>query len=62
MWADNLNFIAISSSLVIIIMGKKGKKAQAGKPKKVTPKDIGKKLDSEERKKHWGSEEDVLKC
>lgn len=27
-------------------MGKKGKKAQAGKPKKVTPKDIGKRLDA----------------
>ena len=27
-------------------MGKKGKKAQAGKPKKLTPKDIGKRLDS----------------
>ena len=26
-------------------MGKKGKKAQAGKPKKLTPKDIGKRLD-----------------
>ena len=26
-------------------MGKKGKKAQAGKPKKLTPKDIGKQLD-----------------
>ena len=25
-------------------MGKKGKKAQAGKPKKLTPKDIGKRL------------------
>ena len=28
-----------------IIMGKKGKKTQAGKPKKLTPKDIGKRLD-----------------
>ena len=27
-------------------MGKKGKKAQAGKPKKITPKDISKKLDA----------------
>ena len=27
-------------------MGKKGKKAQAGKPKKLTPKDISKKLDA----------------
>jgi hypothetical protein len=27
-------------------MGKKGKKAQAGKPKKLTPKDIGKRLDA----------------
>ena len=27
-------------------MGKKGKKAQAGKPRKITPKDIGKKLDA----------------
>ena len=27
-------------------MGKKGKKAQAGRPKKVTPKDISKKLDA----------------
>ena len=27
-------------------MGKKGKKAQAGKPKKITPKDIGKRLDA----------------
>ena len=27
-------------------MGKKGKRAQAGKPKKLTPKDIGKKLDA----------------
>ena len=26
-------------------MGKKGKKAQAGKPKKLTPKDVGKRLD-----------------
>ena len=26
-------------------MGKKGKKAQAGKPKKLTPKDIGKRID-----------------
>ena len=26
-------------------MGKKGKKAQAGKPKKLTPKEIGKRLD-----------------
>ena len=28
-----------------VVMGKKGKKAQAGKPKKLTPKDIGKRLD-----------------
>ena len=28
-----------------LTMGKKGKKAQAGKPKKLTPKDIGKRLD-----------------
>ena len=27
-------------------MGKKGKKAQAGKPKKLTPKDVGKRLDT----------------
>ena len=27
-------------------MGKKGKKAQAGKPKKPTPKEIGKRLDA----------------
>jgi TPR repeat protein len=27
-------------------MGKKGKKAQAGKPKKLTPKDVGKRLDA----------------
>ena len=27
-------------------MGKKGKKAQAGKPKKLTPKDVGKSLDT----------------
>ena len=27
-------------------MGKKGKKAQAGKPKKLTPKDIGKRMDA----------------
>ena len=27
------------------IMGKKGKKALAGKPKKLTPKDVGKRLD-----------------
>ena len=27
-------------------MGKKGKKAQAGKPKKLTPKDISKRLDA----------------
>ena len=26
-------------------MGKKGKKAQAGKPKRLTPKDVGKRLD-----------------
>ena len=26
--------------------GKKGKKAQAGKPKKLTPKDVGKRLDT----------------
>ena len=26
-------------------MGKKGKKTQAGKPKKLTPKDVGKRLD-----------------
>jgi hypothetical protein len=26
-------------------MGKKGKKAQAGKPKKLTPKDVGKRFD-----------------
>ena len=26
-------------------MGKKGKRAQAGKPKKLTPKDVGKRLD-----------------
>ena len=31
-------------------MGKKGKKAQAGKPKKLTPKDVGKRLDVLERK------------
>lgn len=31
-------------------MGKKGKKAQAGKPKKLTPKDIGKRLDALARK------------
>ena len=29
-----------------IIMGKKGKKDQAGKPKKLTPKDVGKRLDA----------------
>ena len=28
-----------------LTMGKKGKKAQAGKPKKLTPKDVGKRLD-----------------
>ena len=27
-------------------MGKKGKKAQAGKPKKLTPKDVGKRLNT----------------
>ena len=27
-------------------MGKKGKKAQAGKPKKLTPKDVGKRMDT----------------
>ena len=27
-------------------MGKKGKKAQAGKPKKLTPKDVGKRLNA----------------
>ena len=27
-------------------MGKKGKKAQAGKPKKLTPKDVAKRLDT----------------
>eukprot|EP00563_Minutocellus_polymorphus_P007163 CAMPEP_0181048480 /NCGR_PEP_ID=MMETSP1070-20121207/15459_1 /TAXON_ID=265543 /ORGANISM="Minutocellus polymorphus, Strain NH13" /LENGTH=59 /DNA_ID=CAMNT_0023127269 /DNA_START=201 /DNA_END=376 /DNA_ORIENTATION=- len=27
-------------------MGKKGKKAQAGKAKKLTPKDVGKRLDA----------------
>merc|ERR1719199_1438200 len=27
-------------------MGKKGKKTQAGKPKKLTPKDVGKRLDA----------------
>ena len=27
-------------------MGKKGKKAQAGKPKKLTPKDVGKRMDA----------------
>ena len=26
-------------------MGKKGKKTQAGKPKRLTPKDVGKRLD-----------------
>ena len=31
-------------------MGKKGKKAQAGKPKKLTPKDVGKRLDALVRK------------
>ena len=31
-------------------MGKKGKKAQAGKPKKLTPKDVGKRLDMLVRK------------
>lgn len=31
-------------------MGKKGKKAQAGKPKKLTPKEIGKRLDALVRK------------
>ena len=31
-------------------MGKKGKKAQAGKPKKLTPKDVGKRLDVLARK------------
>ena len=30
----------------IFKMGKKGKKAQAGKPKKLSPKDIGKRLDA----------------
>ena len=30
---------------VTSIMGKKGKKALAGKPKKLTPKDVGKRLD-----------------
>ena len=29
----------------VAAMGKKGKKAQAGKPKKLTPKDVGKRLD-----------------
>ena len=31
-------------------MGKKGKKAQAGKPKKLTPKDVGKRLDGLSKK------------
>ena len=31
-------------------MGKKGKKAQTGKPKKLTPKEIGKRLDALEKK------------
>jgi len=30
--------------ILSLTMGKKGKKAQAGKPKKLTPKDIGKRL------------------
>ena len=35
----------VFSTTVDHTMGKKGKKAQAGKPKKLTPKDIGKRLD-----------------
>ena len=38
------NYLYIASAF--IIMGKKGKKGQAGKPKKLTPKDIGKRLDA----------------
>ena len=37
---------ATSSPSIASIMGKKGQKAQAGKPKKLTPKDIGKRLDA----------------
>ena len=36
---------ALYSEHNIAAMGKKGKKAQAGKPKKLTPKDVGKRLD-----------------
>ena len=42
--------ILSSPLLQAFIMGKKGKKAQAGKPKKLTPKEIGKRLDALVRK------------
>ena len=37
----------VTASLEQLVgMGKKGKKAQAGKPKKLTPKDVGKRLNA----------------
>ena len=47
-FSSSASFIACLWCLLVLpplTMGKKGKKGQAGKPKKLTPKDVGKRLD-----------------
>ena len=45
-WSDNMKTRSVCDDKQSVVMGKKGKKAQAGKPKKLTPKDVGKRLNA----------------